>query len=77
MSTYIHYTFLKRAVFDENAPRTNYRFSSVSPISAKRSTDMPRENTTTFIWASVHDTRDAALSKHYFRCPRIQCFHPG
>lgn len=31
MSTYIHYTFLKRAVFDENAPRTNYRFSSVSP----------------------------------------------
>ena len=71
-------TFMKRFVFNENAPRPDYRFRSVLPITLKRSTATPRENATSFICTCANDVRDVSVFKSFrFRCPHFICFHPG
>lgn len=53
-------------------------FEAFSPITLKRMTAMPRENTTSFIRTCANDVRDVSVFKKFrFRCPHFKCFHPG
>lgn len=70
--------FMKRCVFNENAPRPDYHFRSVLPDHTETLDCYAKRNATSFICTCVNDVRDVSVFKSFrFRCPHFKCCHPG